>query len=208
MDKSSGEYMRLPTALPAIHAMTVHVTREGRFVPEITTTTWFPVLTLLIGYGTKALSDWIQSRRVVARDREVREAARHDQRVAQRITFQRETLLELQEVSMQLSRATGRANHLDEMAYRESNSWSKSLLPDDLDEGYRMAQARVLMLGVRVRNENIRKLADQLKQCSTATLFSAQRDEANRAMATMISVHDELHKRIGELLRQIDSADE
>jgi len=110
-------------------------------VPEITTPTWFPVLTLLIGYGTKSLSDWIQNKRAIARDRETREAARHDQRVAQRITFQRETLLELQEVSMQLGRATGRANHLDEVAYHESNNWRKSLLPDDLDEAYRMAQA-------------------------------------------------------------------
>jgi hypothetical protein len=177
-------------------------------MPEITTTTWFPVLTLLIGYGTKSLSDWIQNKRVITRDREAREAARHDQRVARRITFQRETLLELQEVSMQLGRATGKAHHLDEIAYCESNSWRKSLLPDDLDEGYRTAQARVLMLGVRVRDDNIRRLVDQLKQCSTATLFSAQRDDANRAMATMISVHDELHKRIGELLREIDSSDE
>jgi hypothetical protein len=39
-------------------------------------------------------------------------------------------------------------------------------------------------------------------------MFSTQRDAANRAMATMVSVHDELHKRIGELLREIDSSDE
>jgi hypothetical protein len=171
-------------------------------------TTWFPVLTLLIGYGTKSLSDWVQNKRVIVRDREAREAARHDQRVARRITFQRETLLELQEVSMQLGRATGRGHHLDEMAYRESKSWGKNFLPDDLDESHRVAQARVLMLGVRVRDDTTRKLVDQFRECSTATLFSVQRDDADRAMAKMVSVHDELHRRIGELLREIDSADE
>jgi hypothetical protein len=137
-------------------------------VPDMTT--WFPVLTLLIGYGTKSLSDWVQNKRTVLREREAREAARHDQRVAGRITFQRETLLELQEVSMQLARATGRAHHLDEMAHRESNSWRRNLLPDDLDESYRVAQARVLMLGVRVRDETIRALGLELINFSALTI--------------------------------------
>jgi hypothetical protein len=59
------------------------------------------------------------------------------------------------------------------------------------------------MLGVRVRDDTTRKLVDRL-----STLFSAQRNDANRAMVTMLSVHDELHKHIGELLREIDSSDE
>jgi len=177
-------------------------------MPELTMTAWFPVLTLLIGYGTKSLSDWIQNKRAIVREREAREAVRHDQRVARRITFQRETLLELQEVAMQLARATGHAHHLDEMAFRESNQWRKSLLPDDLDEAYRVAQARTLMLSVRVRDDAVRKLVDEFKSDSTATLFSANRDGASRAMAATSSAHDELHKRIGELLREIDSSDD
>ncbi len=177
-------------------------------MPEITTTTWFPVLTLLIGYGTKALSDWLQNKRSVAREREAREAARHDQRVARRITFQRETLLELQEVSMQLARMTGKANHIDEMYYREHGSLKKTLLPDDLDEGYRAAQARVLMLAVRVRDNEVRRLADLLKDLSARSVFTALRDDADRDMTRMASVHDQLHKRIGVLLREIDSSDE
>lgn len=35
----------------------------------------FPVLTLLTGYGTKSLSDWIQDRRTREREREARDAA-------------------------------------------------------------------------------------------------------------------------------------
>ena len=34
------------------------------------------------------------------------------------------------------------------------------------------------------------------------------RDDADRDMTRMASVHDELHKRIGVLLREIDSPDE
>jgi hypothetical protein len=154
------------------------------------------------------LTDWIQNKRALSRERETREATRHDQRIASRITFQRETLLELQEAAMQLARATGRTNYLDEMAFREGGEWRKNLLPPDLDEGYRVAQARVLMLAVRVRDETVRKLVDQLKDASTATIFSAQRDSADRALTFVVSAHEELQKRIGELLREIDSSDD
>jgi hypothetical protein len=177
-------------------------------MPEFTTTTWFPVLTLLIGYGTKSLSDWIQNKRAIVREREAREATRHDQRVARRVTFQRETLLELQEVAMQLARATGRANYLDEMAFEESGNWRNCLLPDDVNESYRVAQARVLMLSVRARDDAVRDLVQRFKDASSATVMSAQRDTASRALGALVSVHDELHKRIGILLRELDSSDE
>src|ERR1700744_2398231 len=35
---------------------------------------WFPVLTLLIGYGTKYLTDWVQYQRIIKRERENRES--------------------------------------------------------------------------------------------------------------------------------------
>ena len=58
---------------------------------------WLPFATLFIGYGVKSFEDWIQHRREMAKDRDTRLATRHDQRVASRITFQRETLLQLQD---------------------------------------------------------------------------------------------------------------
>jgi hypothetical protein len=172
------------------------------------TTTWFPVLTLLIGYATASLTDWIQNKRAIARERQTREATRHDQRVASRITFQRETLLELQEVAMQLGRATARAHHLDEMAYRQSTQWRNSLLPDDLDEALRVAQARTLLLAVRVRDDTVRTLVEEFKSNTSATLLAADRDVASRAMAASAGLHDHLQRRIGELLREIDSSDD
>ena len=38
-------------------------------MPEIAVATWFPVLTLLLGFGAKALADWGQRRFVTAADR-------------------------------------------------------------------------------------------------------------------------------------------
>jgi hypothetical protein len=76
-------------------------------MPEITTSSWFPVLTLLLGYATKSLTDWLEHRRNTRREREAREAVRRDQRFERRTSFQRQTLLDLQEASMQLARSVG-----------------------------------------------------------------------------------------------------
>src|SRR5687768_4612193 len=71
---------------------------------------WFPVFTLLLGYGTKAFSDWFQHRRAREREREARDAARRDQLFERRTSFQRQTLLDLQEAIMRLTRTTAEAN--------------------------------------------------------------------------------------------------
>jgi hypothetical protein len=94
-------------------------------MPDLTQTTWFPVVTLLIGMGTTSLTDWIKYRRDIARERDSREATRKEQRVERRVTFQRQTLLDLQEACVNLGRATGASHHKDGMAFKETGKWQK-----------------------------------------------------------------------------------
>jgi len=58
---------------------------------------WFPVFTLVLGYATKSVSDWIEHRLTLERDRGIRDAERRVQLAERRASFQRETLLNLQE---------------------------------------------------------------------------------------------------------------
>jgi hypothetical protein len=60
---------------------------------------------------------------------------RRDQLFERRTTFQRQTLLDLQEASTQLARSVGAINHQERVAHRSTGKWSKQLVPDDLDEG-------------------------------------------------------------------------
>ena len=166
---------------------------------------WFPVLTLLIGYGTKSLQDFVQHRWTVGREREAREAARRDQRSERRNQFQRETLLELQDAAFQLSRATGRICHLDKMAIQETGK--KRPLPDDLDEGYRLAQVRTDMLSVRVRDQATRELVKRFRELSTEGVFAEIQDNRDLAINAVLDSQIKLNARIGELLRTLDDAD-
>lgn len=174
---------------------------------SILTEGWFPVLTLLIGFGTHSVSEWLRDRRTSKRDREARAAARRDQRLEHRTTFQRQTLLELQETALDMSRFTGRIWHLDRMASRQSGKWQQQLVPDDLDEGYRAAQARTFMLGSRARDVSIRDSVDKFKACSAEVVYSSTREDAERAMRSLELEIDELNRRIGERLRELDDTE-
>jgi hypothetical protein len=179
-----------------------------KFMSDITTASWFPVLTLIIGYGAKSFSEWIEHMRTTKREREARDESRRNQLFERRTSFQRQTLLDLQEACMQLARTTGAMHHLDSMAYRSSGKWHKQLFPSDLDEEHRLTQARTLMLAVRVRDDSVRELVDKLKSLCFETGVSATQEDSDHAITSATHAHKELNQRIGELLRALDDADE
>jgi hypothetical protein len=165
---------------------------------------WLPFVTLALGYGIKTLEDWIQHRRTMAKEREARASMRHDQRIASRIAFQRDTLLQLQDAVQKLARAAGRTHHLDEMAFRETKVWRKERLPEELNQGYLVAQTQTSMLSSRVRDDRVRELVAQLKTASTDVVLARDDRASHHGLQRIISLSEELHGRIGELIRTID----
>jgi hypothetical protein len=165
-----------------------------------------PIVTLLIGYGTKSLSDWIQYKRSREQERDARDGARQALLFERRIIFQRETLLELQEDCQKLVRATGAMHHQDEMAYRETRQWQRQLFSEELDQAYHEASTRTSMLAVRVRDETVRSLVAELRSCSVNAGMAPNPETANQLIVSMISAHDALGHRIGEVLRNLDEA--
>jgi hypothetical protein len=176
-------------------------------MPDTSAVDWFSFLTLFIGYGAKSFEDWVRNRREMAKDRETRQATRRDQRVANRNTFQRDTLLQLQDAVQKLARATGRANHLDEMAYRKTNEWRKEMLPEDLNEGYFVASTQTALLSSRVRDDGVRQLVENFRDVSTHAILAETPADAHRQLQGLMGISNELHGRIGMLIRTIDHDD-
>jgi hypothetical protein len=165
---------------------------------------WFPVLTLLLGYATKSASEWVQHRRTTQRDREAREAAQQDQLSERRASFQRQTLLDLQEAMMQLVRMAGAVHHQDVMAYRKTGKWQKQLFGEELSESARLAAARSSMLSVRVRDDSIRALVGKVKSDANDAGMCATEEESQVALRSMAAAFENLNQRIGEVLRKLD----
>lgn len=165
---------------------------------------WFPVLTLLLGYATKTINDWIHHRRVSEREREARRSLRQDQIFERRVAFQRQTLLELQEAVMELIRCAGAMHHLDEMEHRRTGRWHKQLYEEDLSEQARLANARTTLFAVRVRDDSVRDLVTEMKSHVTASVFSRSPEEGQQELNLMVKTFETLNHRIGEVLRELD----
>jgi hypothetical protein len=177
-------------------------------MPDVTASSWFPVLTLLIGFATKSLTDWFEHRHHTRRDREAREAVRRDQLFERRTSFQRQTLLDLQEACAQLVRTAGAIQHQDYVAYRSTGKWTMQQVPDDLAEGNRLAQARTGMLIARVRDDTVRELTDKLKTHAGEVIRSQTHKDSQRAEIDMLEIYTRLNERIGQVLRTLDDVEQ
>lgn len=171
-----------------------------KIAPEI----WFPVVTLLLGFIAKSFSDYLNHTRALHRDREAREVSRSESARERRETFQRHTLLELQEAVADLTRCTARINHEDTMASRATGRWQRQLVGADLDERYRVAQATTHKLGVRIADDTIRSLLENLKSASSDVTGAPSPEVAGSKMREMTHFDVELNDRIGVLLRGLD----
>src|SRR5580700_4913536 len=145
------------------------------------TASWFPVVTLLLGFALNAFTESIRRRHELKRDRESRLEARRDHVLEQRRNFQRDTLLALQEAIADLARATGAAHHQNEMNYRKTGEWQNQLLSDDLDQANLLAMRRTGILEVRVRDAQLRQLVKEFRgHCAAEEVSGRDRNISNQ----------------------------
>ncbi|MBK9131269.1 MAG: hypothetical protein IPM20_06475 [Gammaproteobacteria bacterium] len=165
---------------------------------------WFPVATLLLGFAASSVAEWFRDKRTRQREREARMDTRQDQLIERRTTFQRQTLLDLQDVLMQLVRHVSMMHHQDVMAFRTTGNWQKQLYDDELSEGLRLAYARSTMLSVRVRDGTVRQLVKALKDHSTNAGMCLTQTEGESHINEMTKAFEQLNERIGGILRELD----
>lgn len=169
---------------------------------------------MLLGFGTKFVSDWFQDKRTLQRERETRDALRRDQLAERRANFQRQTLLELQEAVQDLVRATGAAHVQDERMFRETGRWQRQPLGEEINQQIFLANRSVLLLTVRVRDQALRDAVSRFRSISNQTesldnLRSNASDSELRsasfaALQNATTLIEQIHERIGELLRMLD----
>ena len=169
-------------------------------------TGWFPVFTLMLGYGTKYLSDWYQHKRTVERERESRRETR-DVTTERRTQFQRQTLLDLQSAVMDLARYTGKMHHHDLIGHRTTGIFHLQPYPDDVNENFRAATALTSILSVRVNDDRVRVLVSAFKSAASDVGDAENPNDSKASLDTMSGLFVELQERIGVVLRALDEDD-
>lgn len=178
---------------------------------ETVTVSWFPVVTLILGFIISAITDWNKDKRDRNRESEARREARRDLLAEHRRTFQRETVLALQESVQDLARGVGAAQHHDEMAYRQTGKWQAVELAEEVDKQIFDANRRTMVLAVRVRDQalrdllsNFRELAGHVQLALPTGSDAERRVAATATCREMVSKVPLIHHRIGEILHNLD----
>jgi hypothetical protein len=163
-----------------------------------------PIATLVMGFVIAVITDSIRDKRALAREREARRDQRRDSLLLRRADFQRHALLELQESAAQLARMTAASSHEDVMAFRKTKEWKKQLLSEALNEGLQKAQTKTSLLQVRVRDEQVRALSENLKSCCASIVLATSESHAEGGLQEMTAIVEALNRRIGLVLRTLD----
>lgn len=181
---------------------------RGRAIKNSMLESVLSLLAALGGYVTRLVTESLHDRRAEKREREAREASRRQLLFERRAAFQRETLLNLQDALMELSRAAGGTHHLDAMEFRKSGKWGKRLLPADLDEVFRHATVKTLTLMVRVHDDRVREMVRKFREQASNVGLCRNEKESEKCLTEVARLLDPLNERIGEALRKLDEDDE
>lgn len=170
--------------------------------------TWLATtLSVIAGGALTMLSGWIADQRLTDRERERRREERRERLAIRRNDFQRETLLTLQVASQKLLRTTGRMHHLDVVAFRTTGQWQRQQFPDDLSDDHLRYMTEAMLLASRVRDDEARSLAEQLRDRAAVVGMSREEGEAESRMVAAADIQGALIDRIGHLVREMDEAD-
>jgi hypothetical protein len=173
---------------------------------------WVVIALPFAGFGAAAATEYLRGRQTLIREREARNEARQSAREDARDAFERTTLLEFQEAMAALMRNTARILHESEMEYRQSKTWGRKLLPEEI--GGELSQQLVVdfqRLRVRLLDDNLRERSLKLLDLCGRMTIGATHDEndddvrqrANLAFERSISLYTEVAEAIGERLRDL-----
>ena len=148
-------------------------------------------MTLVLGYVFSLITEAARDRRQSRRESQAREDERAAMRAAaqeaeerRRREFQRETLLELQEVLHDLGRAYGAEHHVDIMHGRETGSWHpKPMLSEEINKQGLEASQRSNILLARIDDVALRQYVQAMKDAGSRITQARSEPESNEAIA-------------------------
>ncbi|MFD1260674.1 hypothetical protein [Entomomonas asaccharolytica] len=163
-----------------------------------------PVLSLIIGALLTMFASYLADFRLLKRERTARKEQQYATLYLKRIEFQRETLIQLQDVIDNISRKTAEIQLNDIHNYNQGTEWKKISVPDDLDELLRATKAKLIKLKARIEDEKLRKCLDTFNSISLKVTLSENKAESEHQMQLLSHSFEEVQNLIGENFRQLN----
>lgn len=157
----------------------------------------------LIGTIVGALASigttWLSGRHSLA----LQEQATSLDRVEKARAFQRQNLLELQDALHDALRMVGRVHFEDLASLSKGGEWGRSMLSEEVNEGFRIAQRKVLILIERVADDDLRSHLKKTMQSTGNVILAKNLPESETALNAVSSMAQEALEHIGRILRAL-----
>ena len=115
--------------------------------------------------------------------------------------FQRDNLLELQDALQEAMRFMGRAHCEDQVAYKKSGNWGKSMLSDEVDQNILLSNRKMSVLTERVADDKLRSELKQIHQKITNCFSANSEIEAKAIVEDTASAYNIVMEHLGKFLR-------
>jgi hypothetical protein len=153
----------------------------------------------LVGALAALGATYLQQSHASKREREASKRQAEERKHA----FQRDTVLELQEVLAGLARLHAGLHHHSEMEWRKSGQWGRSQLPDDINEGVLTEAVRVVMLAERIDDDDLRQSLRTFTDALAGLSVMRDRNEAYSVFGGLINDYTTLQRQVGAVFRAL-----
>lgn len=119
--------------------------------------------------------------------------------------FQRDTLIELQDAVHDELRAVSLVYMTDEAAYRETRTWGRKMLGEELNNKVHLAGRRTLLLSERIADDALRGHLKSLRGLLTEVQMARDVAIAERAHEAAMNMGISAMEHIGTVLRSLYS---
>jgi hypothetical protein len=171
------------------------------------TSEWLPAVALGVGAAGTFAAQLIRERFTSGRERDARAAERE----VARDTFQRETLLELQDAMLRVLQNAAQLHLHNGRVYSETGRYARDYYPTELSDESGDVMAIASRLRQRVLDDDLRqRIWDVLHLCTEMTrptlateADAVAKDRADAAFIRLASANAELEHHIGTVLREL-----
>jgi hypothetical protein len=118
-------------------------------------------------------------------------------------SFQRETLIELQDALHDTLRMMGRAHLEETVSHKQSGRWGSSLLSEEVNEGMRLSNRKVAILIERIADNQLRTELKALMKISNGVVGAGSQAEAETKFVHTIAAYNSVSERLGDILRSL-----
>ncbi|MEO8060758.1 MAG: hypothetical protein ABI671_20810 [Burkholderiales bacterium] len=151
----------------------------------------------LVGAFTSIATTWLSTRNSY----NLQSSKLSEERAERGKTFQRETLLALQDAVHDALRLNARAHLEIHQASRNAGEWGHGLLTAEVDEGIRLANRKVSILAERIADDSLRASVKAITRLATEGRFLASEHQAELNQQRLASETVLLFERMGAVLR-------